>query len=487
MSTPSRRKFLSTSAAFAGLAITAPHVACAAKREVKDIRLAVIGVKGRGSFHMKAFADNVVAVCDVDNEILQARAGKYEKDFGRKLETFQDYRKLLERDDIDTVSIATPNHTHSLIAIAAMKAGKDVYVEKPVSNNVWEGRQLALAAKKYGRVIQCGTQSRSSKCLKEATAWVQAGGLGKIVYSMGTCYKARMPIGQLDAPLQIPSSIDYDMWCGPADKVDIYRPKLHYDWHWDYNTGAGDMGNQGIHQMDIARWFLGEKGMAPRAISIGARLGYEDAANSANTQIVLHDYDAAPLLFETRGLPRSIKERPRWSLRSMDSYRGSRVGVVVQCEEGHILVAGAYRNVYVFDKKGKRIKHFKGGGRAFGSFLDAVAAQDPSMVNAPIQEGHISSALCHAGNVSHRVGEHTTTSEIAKKISNNELLSKSFARMAKHLKANKVDIDSGKHLVLGQWLDIDPKNDTLIGNDAGQKFWKREGREGFKVPNMEQG
>ena len=136
-------------------------------------------------------------------------------------------------------------------------------------------------------------------------AWVQGGGLGKILYAVGTCYKPRQSIGKRTTPLEIPSTIHYDLWCGPAEKKDLYRPKLHYDWHWDWNTGNGDMGNQGIHQMDIARWFLGEPALAPRVVSIGGRLGYEDAGNTPNTQVVYLAYEKAPLIFETRGLPRS--------------------------------------------------------------------------------------------------------------------------------------------------------------------------------------
>src|SRR5690606_20282416 len=144
-----------------------------------------------------------------------------------------------------------------------------------------------------------------------------------------------------DTPLDIPSHIDYDLWCGPADKVDLYRPEVHYDWHWDFNTGAGDIGNQGIHQMDICRWFLGEEGLAPRSIAIGARLGYDDAGNTPNTQVVMHDYPTAPIIFETRGLPKSKEAQKNWG-RSMDAYRGSRVGVVVQCEEGHVFASSSY-------------------------------------------------------------------------------------------------------------------------------------------------
>ncbi len=483
LSTPNRRDFLSATAA-AGVLAAAPRFARAAS-DVKDIRVAVIGLNGRGGNHLGGMKNNVVAVCDIDQKVLADRAGKFTQQTGRKVETFTDFRELLRRPDIDAVSIATPNHTHTLIAIAALQAGKHVYVEKPVSNNVWEGRQLAIAAEKSGKVVQCGTQSRSSKCLQEAVPWVQGGGLGNIQYALGTCYKPRKSIGKRDTPLSIPSTIDYDLWCGPADKVDLYRPRLHYDWHWDYNTGAGDMGNQGIHQMDIARWFLGESGLAPRTLSIGARLGYDDAANTANTQVVLHEYQRAPLLFETRGLPRSKAAQEDWG-DSMDRFRGSDMGVIIQCEGGHVFAPSSYADVYAYDRQGKEVKHWRGGGNHYGNFLAAVAAGDPSRIPATAREGHVSSALCHAGNVSHHLGEKQTAGDIAKAFQSNELLSFSLDRMAAHLRANDVDIDSAPGaLVLGEQLTIDPVTETLVGNNAGQKFWKREGRKGFVVPNME--
>lgn len=479
----SRREFLARTA-IAGVALAAPHIAMGAARNEDDIRIGVIGLNGRGTAHIDGYKKRVTALCDVDQKVLERTAKKYAEKIAPSVSTFTDYRKLLERDDIDAVSIATPNHTHSLIAIEAMQAGKDVYVEKPVSHNVWEGRQLALAAQQFGKIVQCGTQARSSRGLQEAVAWVQGGGLGAIQYALGTCYKPRQAIGKLDSPLEIPSSIDYDMWCGPADKVDLYRPRLHYDWHWDYNTGAGDMGNQGIHQMDVARWFLGEAGMAPRTLSIGARLGYEDAANTANTQIVLHDYDAAPLLFETRGLPRSKEAQSNWG-RGMDSFRGSGIGVLVQCAEGHVLADAGYRNAYAFDRSGKQVKHFRGGGDHFQNFVEAVAQQDPSRLNGPVREGHVSSALCHAGNVSHRIGKLAAANEIARQVAANPLLAGSYDRMAAHLRANDVDIDSQPALVLGEWISVDPHTETLVDNTAGQDYWKREGRAGFRVPDLE--
>lgn len=481
-----RRHFLASSVA-AGATLATTRWARAAG-EASDIRVAVIGTHGQGRGHIGKLTKNLVALCDVDSQVLAERAAEFADKNGRKLETFSDYRKLLERKDIDAVSIATPNHTHSLIAIAALEAGKDVYCEKPISHNVWEGRQLVAAARKYNRIAQCGTQSRSAKCLQDAVAYVRSGELGKIQYVVGTCFKARPPIGKLDKPLVIPKSVDYNLWCGPAAQEELYRPKLHYDWHWNYNTGAGDMGNQGIHQMDIARWFLGESSVAPRTLSIGGRLGYEDAANSANTQVVLHDYAAAPLIFETRGLPRSKGAQAKWA-DSMDRFRGSGVGVLVQCERGLVFSPTNYVDVYAYDRQGNEIKHWHdpdGANRHHANWLGAIAARDSKQLNAEIHEGHLSSSLCHLGNISHRLGAPATAGEIADKLRGNDLLSDSFERMAGHLRANGVELDAAPGaLTLGMALDIDPATEQVQNNSPAMELWKRSGRGEFTIPDLE--
>ncbi|MGD9637027.1 MAG: Gfo/Idh/MocA family protein, partial [Pirellulales bacterium] len=438
--TVNRRDFLGASAAAAiGLSLSSRAFA----QDAADIRLAQIGFHGQGAGHIQHNHKNLVALCDVDLEVLHGMADRLKEKHGYKLDTYTDFRKLLERKDIDAVSIATPNHLHALIAVSAAQAGKHVYVEKPASHDIWEGRQMIQAARQNNRIMQCGTQSRSSQSLKDAVAFVRSGELGKIKYAIGTCYKPRPSIGKLDKPLDIPSTVDYDLWCGPAAKEPLYRKQLHYDWHWVFNTGNGDMGNQGIHQMDIARWFLGENELAPRAISIGGRLGYEDAGNTPNTQIVYLDYAAAPLIFETRGLPRSKEAQKQWG-ESMDRFRGSRIGVIVQCERGFVLVP-SYTDAFAYDGAGQEIKHWSVPDDSLGNhirnFLGAVAAQDASRLNADIQEGHLSSALCHLGGISHQLGKPARAGEISDQLKGNELLSASFDRMASHLRANDVEID----------------------------------------------
>jgi predicted dehydrogenase len=478
-----RRDFLSATAAVAGLAMTGVHSFGAAGKRAADIRVAVIGIHGRGREHLRSLGKNATVLCDVDTDVLDKIGQEHQERNGVKAVKYADFREMLEKADIDAVSIATPNHTHCQIAIAAIEAGKDVYCEKPISHDVWEGRQLVAAARKHNRIVQCGTQSRSSQSLKDAIAWVNSGALGKIEYALGTCYKPRPPIGKLDQPLEIAKSIDYDLWCGPREKRELYRPQLHYDWHWDFNTGNGDMGNQGIHQMDIARWFLGEEGLSPRVISIGGRLGYDDAGDTPNTQVCYFDYAKAPLIFETRGLPRSKEGQKHWGS-SMDNFRGTGVGVIVQCEKGHVLVP-SYTEAIAYDLKGQEVKHWQGGADHHANWLKAIEANDRSVLNADIQEGHVSSSLCHVGGASHQCGVKVATADIAKSIAGMPLLSASYDRMLGHLRANEVDVDGEPVLTQGPWLDIDTQTERFTNNGDAENYFKCPMRAGHEVPNYD--
>jgi predicted dehydrogenase len=477
MTRQSRRVFLQQAAGAAAACAVLPKVARADVNS--QIRMATIGFNGRGGSHINAFRDHLAALCDCDARVLGRAAERFERSNGRKLDQEQDFRRILDRQDIDAVSIATPNHTHSYIGILAAQSGKDVYCEKPISHGVWEGRQLVHAAQRYNRIIQCGTQARSSRAIREAVEFVRSGKLGKLEYVVGTCYKPRQSIGKL----QIPSYIDYDLWCGPAAKVDLYRPRLHYDWHWDYNTGNGDMGNQGIHQMDIARWFHGANALSPRVVSFGGRLGYDDAGNTANTQVVLHDYPEAPLIFETRGLPKSKQAQSNWG-RSMDSYRGSRIGVVVQCEQGYLVSSDSYSRVDVYNNDGERIEPtFHGGGDHFDNFLAAVRSRNRADLNADVLEGHLSSALCHTGGISHQLGEPRTASEILESVAKHERLRDSVERMLAHLRANEVNVDEPV-VTAGAWLEMDPATERFTNNPAANEMLRRVDRAPFITPKI---
>ncbi len=495
MSKHSRRTFLKQAVGTAAACCVLPRIARADVNS--QIRMAVVGFNGRGKSHIDGFQENLVALCDCDAKVLGKTAEAFEKKHGRKLDQIRDFRRLLERKDIDAISIATPNHTHSLIAISAAQAGKDVYVEKPVSQRVWEGRQLVNAADHDQRIIQCGTQGRSCESIRQAVEFVHSGKLGKIQYIVGTCYKPRPSIGKSEAALKIPKQIDYDLWCGPAAKVDLHRPERnsmggynpHYDWHWDFNTGCGDMGNQGIHQMDIARWFLGAETVSPRVISFGGRFGYEDAGNTANTQVVLHDYPGAPILFETRGLPKSKAARSNmgtWSS-SMDMFRGSQVGVVVQCERGSVLSTSNYALAQAFGPDGEQIQAWHGGAEHlhFQNFLKAVRSRKRSDLHADVLEGHLSSALCHTGNISHQLGEPRSAKDILTSdvVAKHDRLLDSLDRMFAHLRANEVDIDLPV-ITVGALLEMDPARERFTDNSAANGLLRRVDRKPFVVPEI---
>jgi predicted dehydrogenase len=478
MSKQTRRVFLQQAAGAAAACGVLPRFTRAADVN-SQLRMAVIGFNGQGRSHINAYKDYLVALCDVDQNVLGKEAERFEKDNDRKVDQVTDFHEILDRKDIDAISIATPNHLHSHITILAAQAGKDVYCEKPLSHTVWEGRQVVNAMNKYNRIIQCGTQARSSRAIKEAVEFVHSGKLGKILCVTGTCYKARQAIGKLQSPLQIPSTINYDLWCGPAAKVDLYRPRLHYDWHWDYNTGNGDMGNQGIHQMDVARWFHGAKTLSPRVVSFGGRLGYQDAGNSANTQVVLHDYPEYPLIFETRGLPKSGLN---WR-RGMDNYKGSEIGVVVECENGYVVSTSSYDQCRAYDNDGKVIERWRGGDSHHENFLKAVRSRKPEDLNAPALEGHLSSALCHTGQVSHQLGQPRTAKEILESVGKHERLRDAVERMLAHLKANEVNVDEPV-ITAGLWLEMDPQTERFTNNASAADMVRRVDRKPFVTPEI---
>ena len=443
----------------------------------EDIRAAVVGFNGQGKVHIRSLQNlkgvRVVALCDVDKDVLD-REAKAIKDNGQTVESYSDIRLLLESKEIDVVTIATPNHWHALAAIWSIQAGKDVYVEKPVSHNVWEGSQIVQAGSVYNRIVQSGTQIRSNPGVREAIAWVQEGNLGKIKLARGLCYKRRDSIGKTINPQPIPASINYDLWTGPAPMGPLRRTRLHYDWHWVWDTGNGDLGNQGIHQMDIARWALGENELPPRMFSVGGRLGYEDDGATPNTLIVFLDYKAAPLIFEVRGLPSGT------GLSQMDKYRGAGIGVVIDCEHGYLVIP-SYSSGIAYDKDGKKIKRFEGSANHFQNFINAVRNRNRADLNADILEGHLSSALCHTANISYRLGQSHSPEQIREAMTGNNVMAECFGRMQEHLAANGVELTKTPER-LGAFLEMDPKTERFRGDRQANELLTREYRQPFAVP-----
>lgn len=484
MAMQTRREFLESSmfaaaAAAAGSQISGLVQAAEQSTSPNErLRVAVLGVNGRGASHLAGFGNRkdceIVAICDPDEEVGRVKGvEKIEKQTGKKPAYYADVRKLLEDKSIDIISIATPNHWHSLAAIWGIQAGKDVYVEKPVSHNVSEGRRIVEAARKHKKIVQTGTQSRSATGVRELIEYVKAGKIGEVTLARALCYKPRGSIGP-KGTYDVPAKVNYDVWCGPAPLQQPTRPRFHYDWHWQWEYGNGDLGNQGIHQMDVARWGLGVDDLGLGVFSYGGRFGYEDAGETANTQVSVHDYGNKTLVFEVRGL-------------KTPALKNASVGVIFYGPEGYAVI-NSNGGGAAFDKSGTEVKKFGGGGDQshFDNFVDAVRSRKHEQLNADVLEGHLSSALCHLGNISYRLGEVVSPTEAKERVAASKTKDEcleTFERFTQHLSENKVDMEK-LHIQFGANLAVDGKAETFTGplSDKANPMLSREYRKGFVVP-----
>lgn len=488
MARQTRREFLEQSmfaaaaAAVAGSGVVSPLVSGAQQSSSPNerLRIALLGVNGRGGDHLNGYLPRkdveVAAIVDPDEEVGQKKGvARVEKTTGKKPAFYQDLRKVLEDKSIDIISIATPNHWHSLAAIWAIQAGKDVYCEKPVSHNVSEGRRVVDAARKYNKICQTGTQCRTMKGTVDAIEFIKAGKIGEVKLARGLCYKGRGSIGARGV-FTPPTSVNYDIWCGPAPTNQLTRPKFHYDWHWQWDYGNGDLGNQGIHQMDIARWGLGVNDVGNGVVSYGGRFGYEDAGDTANTQVSVHDYGDKTLVFEVRGL-------------KTESLKGANVGVIFYGSTGYVVLT-EYTGGAAFDLEGKEIAKFKGSGDHYDNFIQAVRSRKKEDLHADILEGHLSSALCHLGNISYRLGEQVSASEAKQRLEASKTKAEcleTFERFSKHLTDNKLEMEK-MMIQFGAQLFLDAKAETFTGPMSGKAnpMLSREYRKGYVVPSATQ-
>ena len=474
----SRRRLLEDSILALGAAMVVPAIEAQTRPQRRvgpneRIRVAVVGVRGQGKSHVRAYANmpdvDLVAICDADTAVL-GPALEIVQQAGRKQpETYQDVRRLLERKDIDCITSATPNHWHALLAIWAMQAGKDVYMEKPASHEVLEGRRMVEAARKYGRICQIGTQSRSNKGMRDAIEFIHSGGIGKVYLARGLCYKRRDSIGKVNGPVPPPSTVDYNLWLGPAPEKPVMRRQFHYDWHWQWDYGNGDIGNQGVHEMDKARWGLGKRSFPKSVLSLGGRFGYEDDGETPNTQVAFFEYDDAWIIFEVRGLPTS-------------DLRGARVGNIWYGTKG-IVVSSDYASAVAYDLLGNKIATFKGDGNHHRNFLDAVRARKPSLLSCDVEEGHQSAALCHLANISYRLGTNEPFSNKTKRFGdgNNEVW-ETIGRFEDHLAANGIKLTDATYR-LGRKLRIDPTRECFVGDEEANRMLTRLYRPPFVVPD----
>lgn len=460
-----------------------------------DIRIGIIGFNSHGRSHIRRYQSipgvRIVALCDPDRDVIDRGIKDYFSGRGQNVDTYTDMRELLDRDDIDAVSGATPNHWHALSAVWACQAGKDACIEKPVSHNIREGRKVVEAARKYNRIVQGDFDRRTNEGRALACEYVQSGKLGKVLRAHSFVYKRRKSIGTRSKPTDVPASVDYNLWSGAARVLPVMRDRFHYDWHWLWEYGGGETANNGPHTLDEVRSVLGHMKLPKRVMAYGGRYGYDDVGETPNTQVAILDYEHAPIYFEVRGLPRRkgdgmmdanhMRSATGVPIQVGEEHAGTNNGSVVICEHGY--VAGDR----MYDNDGKLVKTFVAEGAELGNhFINAVRSRKQSDLRIDILEGHISTALCHLANIAWRVGRESSPRLVRKALGNDETAVERFEGFQTHLKANGVNLRKPK-MSLGTWLDIDSEKEKFTGGenvDQANMLVRREYREPFVIRDI---
>jgi predicted dehydrogenase len=447
----------------------APSTAASRARIVGSnaaMRIGVVGLHGRGGDHVAGFRAvpqvKVTALCDVDSAVLDRHVAEFKKT-GDAPAAFTDVRKLLASGLVDAISVATPNHWHALLGVWAAEHGLHAYIEKPISHDVWEGSQLVAAAHKHRVVIACGSQCRSNPGMQQVIAFARSGALGRLRLARGLCYKRRKSIGPVPANGTAPATVDYDLWLGPAAQQPVRRQQFHYDWHWQWDFGNGDLGNQGVHQMDLCRWAIGSDKLPAAAMAFGGRFGYQDAGETPNTQIVWLDCGDVPIVFEVRGLP--LKQ----GVDQLDKFLGADVGVVLHLEGGCVVIKN-YQGGTAFDQEGKVVQQFDAPGDHFANFAAAVAAGDMRQLTADVNTGHLSAAYCHLGNDSYRAGTDVTAAALSERLRWEPSAHEAFLRTKEHLELNGIAFGDAAVLRLGRFLRPDPDCSKHARRDYRKPF-----------------
>jgi predicted dehydrogenase len=400
MSVISRRSFFQGAA----LAASASRVIGANDQ----IAVGLVGLGGRGTNHLDAYAripgSQITGLCDVNQaarERAQSRLKTKDKPAAKE---YNDMRELFADRNVDAVSIATPNHWHALATIWACEAGKDVYCEKPACHNVYEGGRMIDTARKTKRMVQIGSQSRSTPHKMKAMQMLKEGSIGKVYMAKGLCFKRRKSIGKTPEE-PVPAGIDWDRFLGPAPMHAFTRNRFRYNWHWFWETGNGDIGNQGVHEMDICRWGLGEVMMPKSAVSTGGKFVYDDDQETPNTQLATFDYGDATIVFEVRGLVTGPEA-------GLPVRAGNTVGNLFLGADGWMWVDDKGFSIYKGESNEKSVEEKGTSGDEtvlhMQNFLIACRSRNYKDLNADIEIGATSADLCHLANVSYRVGRRLT-------------------------------------------------------------------------------
>ncbi len=438
-----RRSFIKTTAVAGTTAFVAPQIVSASVFGANDrINAAVLGVNGRGKNHISSLmAQNnvrVTTLCDPDMNLLKERQKAFKEEYNQEVHLEQDLRRVYDDKDIDVVSIASPNHWHALSVIWACQAGKDSYVEKPGSHNVWEGRKMVEAANKYNRIVQHGVQLRSSPAINEAIGLLRDGYIGRVYMARGLVFRWRPSIGDHGVS-PVPDGLDYDLWTGPAEKKPFSKNLVHYNWHWNWEYGNGDVGNQGIHETDLCMWGL-DVGLPTQITSMGGKFLWDDAKEVPEVLTSVYNYPEENKIIQ-------FEVRP-WCTNTED---GVTVGNIFYGDKGILVVDGYDKYKTYLGRNREPGKSGEDGGFSgtgmdrgaggtdghFANFIEAVRKQDKSILTGPVETAHLSSALAHLGNIAYRVG---------------------------------------------RVLEFDPKTEQFVNDAEANKQLTRTYRKGFEVP-----
>ncbi len=423
-----RRDFMKKSAGLTAAAAAPMILPGSAKGANDKIRVAVLGVNGRGRSHIEGFMAlenvEVTTLCDPDSQVLEQRAKQFQEKYSKKVKLEKDLRKVFADKNIDAVSIATPNHWHSLATIWACQAGKDVYVEKPASHNIFEGRKMVEAAHKYKRIVQHGVQLRSSPAIQQAVKLLGEGIIGKVYMARGLVFRSRGDIGNKGFE-PVPDNLDYDLWLGPAQERPFSRNIVHYNWHWHWDFGNGDVGNQGIHETDLCMWGLGV-GLPRKITAMGGKFLWNDCKETP--EVLSSTY-----LYPDEGKIIEFEVRP-WYTNLED---GAGVGNLFYGSEGYMVIEGYEKFQTFLGKNREPGPAGDQGGDHYQNFIDAVRARDTSIQNGPVETAHLASALAHLGNIAFR---------------------------------------------LDRVLEFDPASERFVDDDEANKMLTRNYREPFVVP-----
>jgi predicted dehydrogenase len=425
-----RRSFLLSSAAALGASssmLASPN---------DTVRIACVGIGGRGKDHISGYSKlpnvEIAAICDIDDSHIAKGLKQLESLGKNKPATYKDVRKLLEDKTIDAISLATPNHHHTLQTIWGCQAGKDVYVEKPCAHNIFEAKQIVAAARKYDRMVQQGSQIRSSKAVQEAVQSMRDGLIGDVYLGRGLCFKWRDTIGRTPVS-EVPEGVDYDLWTGPAPKRQFTKNRFHYTWHWFWDTGNGDLGNQGIHEMDVARWGLGVK-FPTKVSAIGGHFMFDDDQETPNTLNCAFEFNETGkkkmLEFEVR----HWMSNPEATIHEKGN---NAIGNLFYGSKGYLAVDSYSSYKTWLGKEQEKGPEKKEGGDHYLNFTEAVRSRKRETLNAEVEEGAASTVLVHLANISYRVG---------------------------------------------RTINFDPKTMTISGDADAAKLMTREYRKPFVVP-----